>query len=176
MAKRECGDCSLCCKVLEVPALYKPQGQWCKHCKPGSGCATYRLRPKACRDFNCLWLTEDWLNDDWKPKTAKFVLMWEYDFKSLTVVTDPNLPNAWKAEPYYSTLKALATKHLSEHRLVMVISGDKRSVILPDQEVLIGHQKEKIAWEVMNTGSAETPSFHVEFQYLNLQAADPIAV
>src|SRR4051794_5389247 len=31
---RQCGDCSLCCKVMEIATLDKPPGSWCWHCKP----------------------------------------------------------------------------------------------------------------------------------------------
>ena len=35
---RECGSCSLCCKVYNVPEIEKPAGKWCRHCTPGKGC------------------------------------------------------------------------------------------------------------------------------------------
>ena len=38
---RECGACTLCCKVFDVPVLEKPAGQWCKHCLPGRGCGIH---------------------------------------------------------------------------------------------------------------------------------------
>jgi hypothetical protein len=44
-AKRACGDCTLCCKVMAIEALAKPAGSWCRHCKPGQGCAIYAERP-----------------------------------------------------------------------------------------------------------------------------------
>lgn len=54
-ARRECGECSVCCTLLGVPELVKPRGQKCLHeCGP-KGCAIYEQRPKPCRDFNCLW-------------------------------------------------------------------------------------------------------------------------
>jgi hypothetical protein len=45
---RECGDCSMCCKLLEIADadIAKPRNQWCKHCKPGSGCTIYDTRPQ----------------------------------------------------------------------------------------------------------------------------------
>ncbi|MGM4958232.1 hypothetical protein ACT4MK_23450 [Bradyrhizobium barranii] len=44
-AKRACGDCTLCCKVMAIEALAKLAGSWCRHCKPGQGCAIYAERP-----------------------------------------------------------------------------------------------------------------------------------
>src|SRR5258708_27094970 len=35
---RECGSCTLCCKVYNIPEIGKAAGKWCKHCTPGKGC------------------------------------------------------------------------------------------------------------------------------------------
>ncbi len=32
---RECGTCTLCCKVMGIHALDKPRGVWCDHAMPG---------------------------------------------------------------------------------------------------------------------------------------------
>lgn len=49
----ECGECTLCCKVLPVGELKSPAGEYCKHCTIGVGCSIYSQRPKVCRDFLC---------------------------------------------------------------------------------------------------------------------------
>src|SRR5262249_6364064 len=57
---RECGECSACCKVLDVLELDKPAHQWCKHCRPGrGGCLIYDRRPTICRVFACAWLIDE---------------------------------------------------------------------------------------------------------------------
>ena len=58
-AGRECGDCTLCCKVMAIEQLAKPASAWCPHCKPGRGCRIYADRPAECRAFSCLWLVND---------------------------------------------------------------------------------------------------------------------
>jgi hypothetical protein len=63
MSGRTCGDCSLCCKLLEIsaeraPEVAKPAGQWCKNCVQ-PGCSIYDRRPALCRDFKCMWLLDD---------------------------------------------------------------------------------------------------------------------
>jgi hypothetical protein len=56
MGKRECGTCSACCTSLGVPEIHKSAGQKCQQVKPGGGgCEIYSRRPKACRDYECLW-------------------------------------------------------------------------------------------------------------------------
>lgn len=57
--ERKCGDCRLCCKVMQVESIPekfdKPQGQWCEHAFNG-GCRIYLNRPKSCITFRCAWL------------------------------------------------------------------------------------------------------------------------
>jgi hypothetical protein len=160
MSTRECGSCSLCCKVLDVPALYKPAGKWCKHFKAGEGCEIHQLRPKPCRDFSCLWLAEDWLGDEWKPSTAKFVMDWEYAGNCLTIFTDHKAPNAWKLEPYHSTLKKLAFRFMAEDRIVMVAEASRRILVMPEQDVVVGGRGDVFEWEFTPKGDGQ---FHVTF-------------
>ena len=161
--KRDCGTCSLCCKLLPVSALYKPQNQWCKHCSPGKGCATYRLRPKACRDFSCLWLEADFLDERWKPQVSKFILMWEFAETCLTIVVDPKLPNAWKSEPYHQALMTLCERHLAEDRLVMLLNGESRYVLLPEGLTYVCSAADRFTWTVVRTETRDGPHFFVEF-------------
>ena len=51
-----CGQCSMCCKVLPIAELGKPQMTWCGHFRKGLGCSIYADRPTACKDFRCVWL------------------------------------------------------------------------------------------------------------------------
>ena len=55
---RECGTCTLCCKLIAVTALEKPPGTWCPHCVRGKGCGIYETRPAECRTFYCHWMLE----------------------------------------------------------------------------------------------------------------------
>ena len=53
---RQCGDCTVCCTLLEVAALKKPMGIECAHAC-NKGCNTYNTRPSECRKFRCGWLS-----------------------------------------------------------------------------------------------------------------------
>lgn len=56
MKKRKCGDCTVCCTVLEVrEGLDKPGWTPCKF-QVGRGCLIYSERPKPCKDYECVWL------------------------------------------------------------------------------------------------------------------------
>lgn len=58
---RECGSCKLCCELLELPELNKPEYVLCgKYDNDAKACSIYGLdsRPKACKDFRCGWLSD----------------------------------------------------------------------------------------------------------------------
>ena len=58
--KRECGDCTLCCKLLPVPSIGKKIGERCQHQKFGTGCAIFGQwsRPQACAVWSCVWVRD----------------------------------------------------------------------------------------------------------------------
>ena len=69
-----CGGCTLCCKVMSVPAIDKAAGVWCPHCKTGAGCGIYDTRPGACADFMCGFLTTPSLGEEWRPATSRLII------------------------------------------------------------------------------------------------------
>lgn len=135
---RACGTCTLCCKVYDVPALEKPAGSWCRHCKPGLGCGIHDTRPQHCRSFFCLWMTQAWLGPEWKPERAKMVLTVDPGTGFLLVQVDPGAPNAWRTEPYYRHLKQWAAGAVARQRQVVVFINKSATVILPDRDVPLG--------------------------------------
>ena len=133
---RQCGDCSLCCKVLGIPELNKAKDDWCPNFAAGTGCRIYADRPPSCHDFICRWLSDPTMGPEWKPSICKMVL----DAKpSLLVVhVDPAVQRPWRAEPYFSVLKRLAAQGLTRGTMVMVMERRRSIVILPDREVDLG--------------------------------------
>jgi Fe-S-cluster containining protein len=138
VAGRSCGTCSLCCKVLPVPELSKPAGQWCVHSAPGSGCAAHADRPLACRQFFCAWRLDPNLGPEWKPEVSRFVLSTEPAHGALVVTVDPGMPLAWRRAPYYARLKQLSELSFRQDRKVLVSLRGHITVILPDRDVVIG--------------------------------------
>ena len=135
---RACGTCTLCCKVYDVPALEKPAGTWCRHCKPGRGCGIHETRPTHCRSFHCLWMTQSWLGPEWKPERSKMVLSVDPATHFLFVQVDPGAPAAWRADPYYRTLKQWAAGAVARQRHVVVFLNKSATVVLPDRDVPLG--------------------------------------
>jgi len=133
---RQCGDCSLCCKVLGIPELEKPKDVWCPNFAAGTGCRIYGTRPPSCRDFVCQWLNDPSMGPEWKPSISKLVL--DSKPRLLAVHADPAVSKPWRAEPYNSVLKRLAAQGLARGTIVMVIERRRSIVILPDREVDLG--------------------------------------
>jgi hypothetical protein len=132
---RSCDGCTLCCKVIGIKALEKPMGTWCKHCAPTSGCTIYAERPEECRTFNCGYLLEPALGPEWKPSESRIVLLTEANGKRIIAHVDTQRPDAWKREPYYSTLKRWAANAAPTGGQVMVSIGQRMIAILPDRDV-----------------------------------------
>ena len=141
VAGRECGSCTLCCKVAAVEEVNKPNGVWCPHCVAGKRCTIYQQRPPSCRSFYCQWMVEKGLGPEWKPERAKFAMVKTEGGRRLTVLTDPGFPTAWRRPPYYENLKrwaADAARQAPDVYLVDVLIGRRSVVILPDREVEVG--------------------------------------
>jgi len=52
----DCGECTMCCRMFDIPELQKPANKWCVHCDIGKSCKIYNDRPSVCADFSCVWL------------------------------------------------------------------------------------------------------------------------
>jgi hypothetical protein len=137
---RACGSCTLCCKLIAVIELQKPPGEWCRHCRPGSGCGIHQERPAECRVFFCHWMLEKSLSADWKPEKAKFALVTSAG-GHMTAFVDPGFPGAWRNPPYFETFKrwSLEGTRASPPRIVTVRIGTRAIVVLPDREIDAGH-------------------------------------
>ena len=135
---RKCDGCTLCCKVIGVKQLEKPQGVWCSHCEPGRGCAIYAERPQECRTFMCGYLFESGLGPGGKPSESKIVLLTENGGARIVAHIDTQRPDAWKREPFYSTLKLWAKNGAPSGAQVFVSIGTRTIAILPDRDVEMG--------------------------------------
>ena len=66
LASRACGECTVCCTILNINALKKPPNTTCPHCT-GHNCGIYESRPQACRDWHCAWRRVSALPDEARP-------------------------------------------------------------------------------------------------------------
>ena len=137
---RSCGTCIMCCKVYSIRELNKRAGRRCVHAEHGRGCKIYEDRPETCRAFYCMWRVDPTLGPEWKPETARFVVSLDLlGFNALRISPDAHRPDAWRKEPYYSTIKGWARKFCPENKKVLVVDArGSMTVILPDRDVPIG--------------------------------------
>lgn len=135
---RECGACTLCCKVFRIVEVDSPPGRWCRHCAPGRGCTIHDTRPQVCRGFFCQWFYQPGLGPEWKPDKSKMVLNLELDGQRLAAHVDASTPGAWRRSPYYEVLKRWSAEAVANHRQVSVWIGQHCIVILPDQDIDLG--------------------------------------
>ena len=130
-AQRQCGDCSLCCKVLKIAELNKPKDVWCQNFLAGTGCGIYADRPPSCRNFVCRWLADPSLGPEWKPNVCKMVL--SVTPSLLVVHVDPSAVQPWRAEPYFSTLKRLAAQGVASGTVVVAMERHRAIAIHADR-------------------------------------------
>lgn len=137
-AQRQCGGCTMCCKVLAIEELAKPTNVWCPHCSPGRGCKIYERRPMECRTFSCGWLIDGTIPEEWKPDRSKLVFFPVHETRNVLVHVDPGAPDAWRREPYYSRLRQKAAENLRAGASVVVVVSGKATVILPNEDLYLG--------------------------------------
>lgn len=144
-AKRICGSCSLCCKVMGVTDVTppKPNHDWCSHAKPGcGGCGIYRTRPESCRMFHCMWLIDTRIADHWYPAKAKIVIhaTIERGGKYVSFIVDPAYPLRWREQPWFDDIKAMARIGIEGRRgekwTTVVQMGDQRIPVIGSERLL----------------------------------------
>jgi hypothetical protein len=135
-SRRNCGKCNLCCKLLAIPELTKSDNVWCEHCEIGRGCNIYASRPQVCRSFDCRYIVDPTLSDEWNPAEAHFLLR-AYENK-LIVQVDPKRPDAWKKKLYHAGLRQHARAVYPRGGQIFIKIGARTIALLPDREVDLG--------------------------------------
>lgn len=72
---KPCGDCTVCCTIMNVEELSKPAQVPCEHAN--KGCEIYETRPQSCRNFQCLW-SNNFIEGDERRRPDKLGLMFNY--------------------------------------------------------------------------------------------------
>jgi hypothetical protein len=130
---RDCGGCTMCCKLLSVAELDTPPLTWCPHCVAKSGCSIYADRPTECRQFYCEYLLDAELGEHWKPSRCKMVVVLEDQVGELVIHTDPARPHIWRREPVHSDIRRWARAAARNGRRVVVWEGDRKIVVSPSE-------------------------------------------
>lgn len=77
-AGRECGACTVCCKVMKIDqaGFFKPGGVYCHQCRP-TGCAVHATRPEVCRGWFCLWRRIKEMPEEARPDRIGIIFSFE---------------------------------------------------------------------------------------------------
>jgi hypothetical protein len=122
---RQCGGCTLCCRLLPQVELAKPANSRCRHQQTGRGCAIYDKRPPACRTWSCAWLIDPDASDLSRPDRARYVIDIVLDYVKLRdqagevrhqipvlqIWLDPAQPDAWRDD---KALRAFLVKRAGQ--------------------------------------------------------------
>lgn len=125
---KDCGDCSLCCKFLEIPSLGKKADVWCPHCRPGTKhpCRIYDERPDDCRNFHCFWRAEGW--PDWlRPDRCGVLFEALPGVFTVLVTTGRVRPDAWKT----TRIVGVAAKLKDKGRPVIIRTKNDTLFFIP---------------------------------------------
>ena len=158
---RSCANCTMCCKIMGIAELSKPRNQWCPNCDVGKSCKIYADRPQSCRDFNCIYLRDGSLAEHWKPSRSRMVLT-RYQAGRLCVHVDPDRPDAWRKEPYYSDLKAWSRNAALSRSMIAVYVGDNLTIVLPDRDKFLGATGEDQQLRFVTRTTPRGPEYDVE--------------
>lgn len=135
---RSCDGCTMCCKLLSIDVLNKPRAVWCPHCDKKRGCKIYDSRPEPCRAFYCGWRRIGDLDARWKPSQSKILINYETAHNRIALHIDPDRPDAWRAEPFYSTIKQWARSAEAQGGTLVVWSGRNITVVSPGRDTELG--------------------------------------
>jgi hypothetical protein len=135
---RVCGTCTLCCKLYALPELNKPAGTWCVHAVARKGCNIHPQRPQFCHQFFCGWRLDPNLGPEWKPEISRLLLWISEHHWSLMLTVDPDMPHAWKRQPYYAALKEWAQRAFKDNKKIVILVAGEATVVLPDRDVPLG--------------------------------------
>ena len=148
-----CGQCGLCCKLMGVTELKKPQGEWCRHLHHGDfnmkSCTIYSERPPPCRSFECLWLSSQSRPSQryqtaMRPDNSHVVLVMDifaiHDIdrneRILFAHCDPLYPHAWRQ----GLIKQAIETFLKRGGTVLVLIGEWRALKRPGGGWVFGKQ------------------------------------
>lgn len=152
---KDCGECSLCCKLIDVPGL-AGAGKWCPNCKPGAsagGCQIHEDRPSVCLGFDCFWRAESW-PDELRPDMCKVIFEALPGVRTILMSVDPSRPDAWKEPSVLNVVSILRRKG----RPLVVKTKNDSEMFVPEgwtQQGVLKEIKQVMDWKANNYGSTD---------------------
>lgn len=128
----------MCCKLLAIAEIEKPQQAWCPDCSIGTGCKIYNQRPEPCRQFYCQYRKDPGLGEEWAPRKSKIIVDFEPDNDRLAIHVDESRRSGWRSSPYYERIMQWVRSLAADGKHVLVWEGKNAIVVLPTREINLG--------------------------------------
>jgi hypothetical protein len=137
MNARACGSCTLCCKVMAVPAIDKPRNAWCPHASNTAprGCRIYATRPEPCQVFECLWVQQTIIPEELRPDKTHVVLTSTRDGQHVVAHVDTAYPDPWRLLEH-GPMGRYIRQLLAAGLVVFGVVGDERRAFTPPGRTL----------------------------------------
>lgn len=129
---RSCERCTVCCTVMRIDALDKPEGARCAHLRSHGrpGCATYASRPTECREWACLWLVGHG-EESHRPDKSGILLCGGYFDPAGKRFSHVQMREAWPGAFTGNPLAEAYAKEIVKSQLLYLIEGDRRTLYGP---------------------------------------------
>jgi hypothetical protein len=111
---KPCGECAACCKLVFVTEPSKPAG------------------------YQCLWTLAGPLDERWRPDRAGFLLQAGRVEGEVEIVVDPDRPDSWRLQPYYSQIKLISDVGRGGAPRVLVLTQGRVIVVFPETDIDLG--------------------------------------
>lgn len=151
---RQCGGCTLCCKLLPVRSLGKPANTRCVH-QRHHGCQVYaKLKTVSpeCHVWSCRWLVDEATKDMRRPDKVHYVIDLTPDFIGVrpdgetetttmpvvVVWADPEHPDAWRED---AALRAwMLAQAQQDGRPTLVRQGNDNGTLVAPPPLTSDHE------------------------------------
>jgi len=159
---RSCDGCTLCCKLIGVQEIEKPRGTWCVKCAVSIGCTIHKTRPQACRNFFCGYMLRPIIGDHWRPEISGMVIVWAPERNRIAINVDPDRPNVWREEPYYSDIAMWATIYPPDTMQIILYTGYHVQAFLLDGVIDLGilPEEDLIVTEMVHSPTGFRPKIY----------------
>ena len=137
--EKGCDGCTLCCELLPVPQLQKPESTLCGFCKVKEGCSIHKSRPPVCRSFDCVYIQKQDMDLELRPDNCR--VMFERVTDNLYLALElPRDVGSWKEDRVLNFIKELNKKGIS-----IIISSFTRT---PKEFMLAEGDTKEYVWGV----------------------------
>jgi len=85
----KCGDCTLCCKLIDIPWMKSPPLEYCSKCVPERGCGIWDSVPKDCLEYECAYRQMDKASMNLRPDKCHVIFEKLSGLNTFLALLDP---------------------------------------------------------------------------------------